>query len=180
MVGLAEGGVKGAGVVCGDGGHEDHFVRRWECEDGVVGDQDDAAVLGGHHAGVAGDGWAAGAPGGFLDAVSGGVGGVVAFVLAGAGGGFGGRNGGGEDLDGADDFFDHGGGDGAGAEDGGVGVGGGVRSRTVDSRPISDWPPSRIRGMRPLSSANTWAAVVGLVKPERLAEGAAMGAAEGF
>ena len=34
--------------------------------------------------------------------------------------------------------------------------------------------------MRPLSSAKTWAAVVGLVKPERLAEGAAMGALKAF
>src|SRR5207344_3338368 len=47
--------------------------------------------------------------------------------------------------------------------------------RTVDSSPSVHGPPSRIMAGRRPSSASTWAAVVGLTRPERLALGAAMG-----
>ncbi len=50
-----------------------------------------------------------------------------------------------------------------------------VASTTVDSRPTSLAPPSRIRGMRPSRSDSTCLAVVGLGLPERLALGAARG-----
>ena len=51
-----------------------------------------------------------------------------------------------------------------------------VRSSTVDSSPIGHGPPSRISGdFRRPNSAATCGAVVGLTRPERLAEGAAIG-----
>ena len=46
---------------------------------------------------------------------------------------------------------------------------------TVDSMPSGHGPPSRIVAGRSSSSASTWAAVVGLIRPERLALGAAIG-----
>ena len=50
-----------------------------------------------------------------------------------------------------------------------------VTSKTVDSTPTSQLPPSRISGMRPSISTSTWCAVVGLGLPERFALGAAIG-----
>ena len=44
---------------------------------------------------------------------------------------------------------------------------------TVDSTPTAQGPPSKIRGSRPSMSARTSWAVVGLGRPERLADGAA-------
>ena len=48
-----------------------------------------------------------------------------------------------------------------------------VSSTTVDSTPTEHSPPSTTAAMRPSRSASTWAAVVGLGEPERLADGAA-------
>lgn len=48
-------------------------------------------------------------------------------------------------------------------------------SRTVDSTPTSQGPPSSTASMRPSRSLKTWAAVVGLVCPKRFALGAASG-----
>ena len=45
----------------------------------------------------------------------------------------------------------------------------------VDSSPMGQRPPSRIRSIVPQKSSATWAAVTGLIRPERLAEGAASG-----
>ena len=52
-----------------------------------------------------------------------------------------------------------------------------VRSRTVDSRPTGQAPPSRISATSSPNSAATCAAMVGLTRPERLADGAAIGLA---
>jgi len=50
-----------------------------------------------------------------------------------------------------------------------------VQSTTVDSSPTSDAPPLRIQGILPASSSRVAVQVVGLGRPERLAEGAATG-----
>ena len=50
-----------------------------------------------------------------------------------------------------------------------------TRVSTVDSTPTGQGPPSRMTSMRPSISSRTCCAVVGLGRPERLAEGAAMG-----
>ena len=49
-----------------------------------------------------------------------------------------------------------------------------LRSTMVDSRPTRHGPPSRISGTASPNSARTCAAVVGLMWPKRLADGAAM------
>lgn len=53
-----------------------------------------------------------------------------------------------------------------------------MQSTTVDSNPTCAGPPCRMHGIRPSISSATAAQVVGLGRPERLADGAATGTAQ--
>lgn len=55
-----------------------------------------------------------------------------------------------------------------------------LQSTTVDSRPTLDATPLRMQGMRPDNSSRTAIQLVGLGRPERLADGAATGVPHAF